>query len=155
MTSNKITEERWLTFPMAKKLELFSQFEQLETLMEKQIELRKELRRALLRKWMSHEQSQPSSVNFTEKNLLKFVRKYYECLHDDVEQFEFEGHTFLVAYAKYVIEYLEPQIVAVSKHSFVNNAERVLRDIRRNHDIRMKIKTDPTYCPPPSYRQKG
>ena len=138
---------------MAKKLELFSQFEQLETLMEKQIELRKELRRALLHKWMSHEQSQPSSVNFTEKNFLKFVRKYYECLHDDVKQFEFEGHQFLTDYAKYVIEYLEPKIVAASKHAFVNNAERVLRNIRRNHDIRMKIKADPNYEPPPSFRQ--
>lgn len=146
-----ITEERWLTFPMEKKIELMAQFEQLETLMEKQIKLRRELRDCLLHRWMKHDQSQPSSINFTEKTFLQFVKLYYKSLRDGAEQFEFMSHQFLTAYAKYVIEYLEPQIVAVSKHAFVNNAERRLREIRKHHEISMKIKEDPNYEPPPSY----
>lgn len=155
MPTETITSMKWLAFPLSQKLELLGNIEQLVILTERKAELMREMRRSFLHHWMKHDQSDPASINFDERLFIKFVRKYYECLHDGVEQFEFEGHTFLVAYAKYVIEYLEPQIVAVSKHSFVNNAERVLRDIRRNHDIRMKIKADPNYEPPPSFRQKG
>lgn len=145
------TEYKWLTFPMAKKIELMDQFDKLETLMEKQIKLRREMRNCLLHKWMSHDQSQPSSISFTEKTFIQFVKLYYKCLRDGVEQFEFMGHQFLTAYAKYMIEYLEPQMVAHSKHAFVNNCERRLREIRRHHEITMKIKEDPSYEPPPSY----
>lgn len=144
-------EYKWLTFPMEKKIELMAQFEKLEVLMERQIELRRQLRACLLHKWMSHDQSQPSSISFNEKTFIQFVKLYYKSLRDGAEQFEFEGHQFLTAYAKYLIEYLEPQMAAVSKDAYVNNVERRLREIRRHHDITMKIKEDPNYNPPRSY----
>lgn len=145
------SEYKWLSYPLEKKLEMMAQMAELETLMEKQIKLRRELRDCLLHKWMKHDQSQPSSINFTEKTFLQFVKLYYKSVRDGAEQFEFMSHQFLTAYAKYVIEYLEPKMVEVSKHAFVNNCERRLREIRKHHEITMKIKEDPNYEPPPSY----
>lgn len=145
------SEYKWLTFPMQSKLEMLANLEKLEVLMEKQIKLRREMRDCLLHRWMKHDQSQPSSISFNEKTFIQFVKLYYKCLRDGVIQFEFMNHQFLTAYAKYMIEYLEPQMVAVSKDAYVNNVERRLREIRRHHEITMKIKEDPNYDPPPSY----
>jgi hypothetical protein len=145
------SEYKWLTFPMQSKLEMLANLEKLEVLMEKQIKLRREMRDCLLHKWMSHDQKDPASITFTEKTFIQFVKRYYKSLRDGAEQFEFMSHQFLTAYAKYMIEYLEPQMVAVSKDAYVNNAERRLREIRKHHEITMKIKEDPNYDPPPSY----
>lgn len=144
-------EYKWLTFPMEKKIELMAQFEKLEVLMERQIELRRQLRACLLHKWMSHDQKDPASITFTEKTFIQFVKLYYKSLREETTQFEFMSHQFLTGYAKYMIEYLEPQMVAVSKDAYVNNVERRLREIRRHHEITLKIKEDPNYDPPPSY----
>lgn len=145
------SEERWLTFPMADKLELLAQCEKLETLMEKQIMLRRELKQCLMHKWMSHDQSQPSSIAFTPKLFKKLVYRYHAAILGDVDRFEMDGHQFLTAYAKYLIEYLEPRMVAMDTSTFGLTHE--LKRMRREHEIRMKIKTDPNYEPPPSFRR--
>lgn len=46
-------------------------------------------------------------TEFTPAKLAKLRKAYGAAVASGAEQFEFEGHPLLVAYAKYLIEYLE------------------------------------------------
>lgn len=154
MPLEDMAKMKWLNFPMEQKIELLRNIEKLVALEEQKCKLMGEMRRSFLHHWMKHDQSQPSSINFDLRLFKKLVLKYYECVHDEREQFELEGHQFLTAYAKYLIEYLEPEMVRMHMDSITSNVEQWLKTVRRNHDIRMKIKADPNYEPPPSFRGK-
>lgn len=45
-------------------------------------------------------------IIFDVTTFKKFQKVYNQAVKDNQEQFEFEDKTFLVSYAKYVIEYL-------------------------------------------------
>lgn len=45
-----------------------------------------------------------NSIVFTPEKLRRFKKAYAECT---TESFVFEGHEFLKAYARYLIQYLE------------------------------------------------
>lgn len=52
----------------------------------------------------------PVMVNFTPDKLRRLKIEYRKALEGGLgrdEFFEFEGHTYVVGYAKYLIEYLE------------------------------------------------
>ena len=48
-------------------------------------------------------------LSWTKETFLKFQKAYKVALKGDCESFFFEENAFLVSYAKYLIEYLEPQ----------------------------------------------
>lgn len=48
-------------------------------------------------------------LSLTKETFLKFKKAYELALKENHETFFFEGNLFLVSYAKYLIEYLEPQ----------------------------------------------
>ena len=48
-------------------------------------------------------------LSWTKETFLKFKKDYEIALKENHESFFFEGNEFLVSYAKYLIEYLEPQ----------------------------------------------
>jgi hypothetical protein len=49
------------------------------------------------------------TINFTPDKLTQLRAKYDKARMQGHDQFKFEGETILVAYAKYLIEYLEMQ----------------------------------------------
>lgn len=48
-------------------------------------------------------------IHFTATLFAEFKKEYERHAAFGREQFVFEGHTFVTSYAKYLIEYLEPQ----------------------------------------------
>lgn len=48
-----------------------------------------------------------TNIDFDRDRLESFKRAYDKCESDT---FEFDGHTFLKSYAKYMIEYLEERL---------------------------------------------
>ena len=46
-------------------------------------------------------------INYTPELLAKLKRQYRHAVEVGQDQFVFEGHDILVAYAKYLIEYLD------------------------------------------------
>lgn len=48
-----------------------------------------------------------TTINFTRAKLDELKQAYTKAKQKGAEQFEFEGHPLLVAYAKYLIQYLE------------------------------------------------
>lgn len=47
------------------------------------------------------------SIGFTPEKLARFKEAYANALAERKQTFVFEGHGFLTAYAKFVIEYVE------------------------------------------------
>ena len=50
------------------------------------------------------------SINWTRPMMDRFRRAYLKATADRVETFVFEDNEFLVAYARYLIQYLETQL---------------------------------------------
>lgn len=50
------------------------------------------------------------TITWTRAKLAAFNRAYGSAVIDGNEQFVFEGHDFLVAYAKHLIEYLKGEL---------------------------------------------
>lgn len=48
------------------------------------------------------------TLSFNQPTYTRFKKVYTSAVRNNIEVFEFEGHEFLTAYAKYVIEYLKP-----------------------------------------------
>ena len=48
-------------------------------------------------------------MNFTYELFLKLKKEYSIAVKQQRQTFEFEGHTLLTDYAKYLIEYLDSQ----------------------------------------------
>lgn len=50
------------------------------------------------------------TINWNKKKLAALYKKLYECVHDegmnDDETFMFEGHEFVIGYAKYLYEHV-------------------------------------------------
>lgn len=137
---------KWLDKPNEFKLALFANCEEMIALCHRKVELMHELKRSLLHHWMKGEPI-VVMVNCDEKAFLKIVRAYYGAIEKGLDRFFVEidrqEHELLVAYAKYLIEYLEPQFIARSNHStFGNEVERTLKTIRREHERRMKEKAN-------------
>jgi hypothetical protein len=57
------------------------------------------------------------NINFTKAKLATLKKKYDKARMEGHEQFQFEGQTILVAYAKYLIEYLEMQFGDKHEHA--------------------------------------
>jgi hypothetical protein len=51
-----------------------------------------------------------NTINFTKESFERFKRDYAYAKAEGFEAFTFEGHEILVAYAKYMIQYIETQI---------------------------------------------
>ena len=49
----------------------------------------------------------PGTVQFDRPTLARLKRAYNKACEAKLDSFVFEGHELLVAYAKYLIEYLE------------------------------------------------
>lgn len=49
------------------------------------------------------------TVSFDRAKLVRFKAAYKETCEKKLEEFTFEGDTYFVGYAKYLIEYLEGQ----------------------------------------------
>jgi len=50
------------------------------------------------------------TVSWTRPKMERFKIVYAKAVSDKVTSFEFEGETYLAAYAKYVLEYLEGKL---------------------------------------------
>ena len=50
-----------------------------------------------------------NKLEWTIKQFLAFKKAYSVALNQDYDSFFFEDNEFLTSYAKYLIEYLEPQ----------------------------------------------
>ena len=48
-------------------------------------------------------------IHCTKEMFIKFKKAYQSALNKSHDSFFFEGNEFLTSYAKYLIEYLEPQ----------------------------------------------
>lgn len=48
-------------------------------------------------------------LSWTKKTFTYFKRHYIRALNNNQSSFFFEGNEFFTSYAKYLIEYLEPQ----------------------------------------------
>jgi hypothetical protein len=48
-----------------------------------------------------------ANTTWTRKKLIEFAAAYRDAVHRGHNEFEFEGHKFLVTYAKFLIEYLD------------------------------------------------
>lgn len=74
--------------------------------MKQQLRMFDNLERAL---WQElHMES--ATVAWSRDMLKRFERRYDMALTDKRETFTFEGHTFVVAYAKYLIEHLNKEL---------------------------------------------
>lgn len=51
-----------------------------------------------------------NKINWTYPMLLRLQKAYVQARADKVDTFKFEGHEYLVEYAKYLIEYLNHQL---------------------------------------------
>jgi hypothetical protein len=53
------------------------------------------------------------TIEWTREKAIAFYKKLYNCVHgdgmDDDDVFTFEGHEFVISYAKYLSEYLADQ----------------------------------------------
>jgi hypothetical protein len=49
-------------------------------------------------------------MKFTLENIKELRAEYNKALKTQTIEFEFKGHTLLIGYAKYLLEYLEKQI---------------------------------------------
>ena len=49
------------------------------------------------------------TITFNHPTYQRFKNTYNTAVKDNVEMFVFDGHEFLTAYAKYVMEYLKPK----------------------------------------------
>ena len=50
------------------------------------------------------------TIRWTEEKLGQFQEAYDEAVKAEVKEFKFEGRTFLVSYAKYLIEYVKAEL---------------------------------------------
>lgn len=50
-----------------------------------------------------------NTIYFTRTTLKALKNAYHNALIQGKEEFQFEGHTLLVSYAKYLIEYLDSE----------------------------------------------
>jgi hypothetical protein len=48
-----------------------------------------------------------NNVEFTKEKLDRLIKVYQYAVRENKQTFWFEGHEYLVAYAKYLIEYLK------------------------------------------------
>jgi hypothetical protein len=64
-----------------------------------------------------------NTIEFTRAKLAKLKEMYSHAKANKIEQFQFEGHPMLTAYAKYLIEYLEgrfkPDTATVHERPFI------------------------------------
>jgi hypothetical protein len=49
------------------------------------------------------------TIDFDKEKLNELKAAYHKAKRENLEQFDFEGQTLLVSYAKYLIEYLDLQ----------------------------------------------
>jgi len=49
-------------------------------------------------------------IEWTREKMLRFEAAYREALNARAHTFVFEGHTFLVTYARYLLEYLKTML---------------------------------------------
>jgi hypothetical protein len=90
-----------------KLMRLLDMVEQLKELHRKSGKLMEELTRAILKK--ESEMSEETMV-FTKRKYLDLRNDYLKAVEEDKKEFEFEGHRFLTAYAKYLLEYLTMEL---------------------------------------------
>jgi hypothetical protein len=57
-----------------------------------------------------------AKIDFTPAKFALFLIEYLEAEQYHKEQFDFEGHTFLTSYAKYVVQYLLPKFAPESRN---------------------------------------
>lgn len=71
-----------------------------------------------------------STYEFTKEAFEKFKKLYEKSDAEDKESFEFDGHEVLTAYAKYLLQYLEPQFEKneLEIDGKIEYAKQVLRD---------------------------
>jgi hypothetical protein len=50
------------------------------------------------------------TINWDRAMLARFIVAYLDAVSKDQEVFTFDGHDFLVSYAKYLLEYLQSQL---------------------------------------------
>jgi hypothetical protein len=51
-----------------------------------------------------------TTVTWDKPMLEKFKKVYAKAVRSEAQEFSFQGQTYLVAYAKYMIEYLEVRL---------------------------------------------
>lgn len=49
-------------------------------------------------------------INFTEASAKDFKKAYLKAVKDEAESFVWDGKTFVVGYAKYLLEHLETNV---------------------------------------------
>jgi hypothetical protein len=49
------------------------------------------------------------TISFNHPTYQRFKKVYQSAVKNNIEIFVFDGHEFLTAYAKYVMEYLKPK----------------------------------------------
>jgi len=49
------------------------------------------------------------TISFNHPTYTRFKKVYQSAVRNNIEIFVFDGHEFLTAYAKYIIEYLKPK----------------------------------------------
>lgn len=65
------------------------------------------------------------TITFDRETLRKFKKSYKYAVMLDTANFTFQGHDFNTAFAKYLIEYLEPVMDVLERHPFQYPAKRV------------------------------
>jgi len=110
----------------AKLAAMFQKIERLTQNLVKKLTLMGELKQALIGEWMKD-----AEIYFDGDKFLALVDAYHKAKEDNHETFMFQGGEVLTAYAKHLIDYLEPQ--------FPETRVPLLMK-RRKHNERMSTK---------------
>jgi len=130
-------EEKWIAFPVEKKLEFFTIHDRLVEAEKKKIELLGELRKCLLHSWVKSIVGDLKERD--ERWFLTLVREYYRRLRAGDTEFLLRDVAMPMTVVPYVIEYLEPHFKKYADHTSswrgsVNPVTSGLYQIRKDHE---------------------
>lgn len=131
------SEEKWIAFPVEKKLEFFAVHDRLIAAETQKIKLLGELRQCLLHHWMKSAIGDLKDRN--EKWFFGFVREYYSRMRQEKTDFCYNEVAMPMAAAELAIEWMTKYFKDVadrtsSWHGQTNSVTSGLYQIRRQHE---------------------
>jgi hypothetical protein len=127
--------EKYGAIPAETRITMLMNLEHIIELNSQKTALLLQMKAALMHQW----EKNMDTATITSKTFKDLVNKYYDAVEAGKGIFMWEDHQILVTYAKYLIEYLEPQIVARSDDflgasSFIAKRRRLHRKWKQDKE---------------------